>query len=335
LIDIKNSISYAYIVPYKSLILLILPYFMTVKKNNFYYKTNNLGKLQVFIKMYEEGSTAITAQALGISQPAVSMQIKATEDLVGCKLFEKIGTKLVPTTHAYNLYNSIHRHIGKIDFAIHNLKTIKQSVVTKEIRISVHHIFATRVLGKYLKNIDSSVKFFIHDYSRDEAIKKLRSNEVDFAIYPFYNQTPSLVNDVIVSYKPLLAMHKSNPLAAKTIITPQDIASQNLIKIKKELIILPLFNQFAEEYKWQSRIQFDTPDWALLTHLVSNNLGIAVVSEMCLNDNTEIIFKDLSHIFPAIEYSLIVNSSVIYNAYKMDVIKIFSPELFAKIKHFT
>jgi len=86
---------------------------MSFKKNNFSYKTNNFGKLQVFVKMYEEGSSVLAAQALGISHPAVSMQIKATEDLVGCKLFEKIGTKLVPTRHAYNLYTSIHKHIGK------------------------------------------------------------------------------------------------------------------------------------------------------------------------------------------------------------------------------
>jgi DNA-binding transcriptional LysR family regulator len=300
---------------------------MSVKKNSFYYKTNNFGKLQVFIKMYEEGNAVLTAKTLGISQPAVSMQIKATEELVGCKLFEKIGTKLVPTRHAYNLYTSIHKHIGKIDFAIHNLKTIKPFVEKKEIQISVHHIFATRVLGKYLKNIDSDVQIFIHDYPRDMAVKKLQSNELDFIIYPFYDSTPSLTSSIILSYKPLLAIHKSNPLALKSVITPEDIASQNLIKIKQELIILPLFNQFVEQYNWKSNIQFETPDWALLTHLVRSNLGIAVVSEICIECDSDLIFKDLSHIFPVINYSLIVNPSIVHKQHVLKAINLFSSSL--------
>jgi DNA-binding transcriptional LysR family regulator len=191
----------------------------------------------------------------------------------------------------------------------------------------VHHIFATRVLGKYIKQIDKDVKIFINDYPRDEAIKKVQSKELDFIIYPFYDSVPSLTNRIIAKYKPLLVMNKNNPLASKSLINPEDIATQNLIKIKKELIILPLFNQFAEQYKWQSQIQFNTPDWALLTHLARNDLGVAVVSEICIEGDSDLIFKDLSHIFPVIEYSIITNPSLIYENHVIDCIKLFSSSL--------
>ncbi len=286
---------------------------MNLKKRDFYHKTNNLAKLQVFMTVFEEKNTVLAAKILGISQPAVSMQIKAAEELVGCQLFEKIGNQLFATRHGCDLYESIHKHIGKIDFAIKNLKNINHPLKKKRIHIAVHHIFATRILGKYLQQADTDVEFFVHDISRQDAIKKLKVHEIDIAIYPFYDKTPDLASAPIAQYKPLLALHKSNPLVGKTLITPADIATQNLIKIKKEHIILPLFNQFAEQYKWQSRIQFDTPDWALLTHLVRSNLGVAVVSEICLESDKDIAFKDLSHIFPLIEYSIILNPTKIYD----------------------
>jgi len=56
----------------------------------FYYKTNKFGKLQAFIKVYELETVVKASEVLHTSQPAVSMQIKSLEDMLGLKLFEKV-----------------------------------------------------------------------------------------------------------------------------------------------------------------------------------------------------------------------------------------------------
>ena len=293
----------------------------------FYYKTNKFGKLQAFVKVYELETVVKASEALHTSQPAVSMQIKSLEDMLGFKLFEKVGIKLVPTEHCHEFYNSITPYVVGIDEMIENFKNVQHRKTHREVKIAVHHIFITRALGRYLSQLNSKTKIHIFDYGRTETIEKLRKNEIDIAIYPMQDLPSELASVEIASYKPLLVMQKDNPLKDIEKLTPKDIATQSVVRIDPKFIILPLFNEVYKQYKWHTNIKFDSPDWAILMHFVRSKLGVAVVSEICLDDDRDVIFKDLSHIFPDIKYMLAVNKFAFLPNNVLDVVKLFSEEM--------
>ena len=304
---------------------------MTDNFKRFYYKTNKFGKLQAFIKVYELETVVKASEALHTSQPAVSMQIKSLEDMLGFKLFEKVGTKLMPTQYCHEFYNSITPYVIGIDEIIENFKNVQHRKTHREVRMAVHHIFITRVLGQYLGKIDKKTKVHILDYGRTEAIEKLKNNEIDIAIYPMQDLPPELTSVEIIKYKPLLVMHKDNPLKDVEKLTPTDISTQSVVRIDQKLIILPLFNEVYKQYKWHTNIKFDSPDWAILMHFVRSKLGVAVVSEICLDDDKDVIFKDLSHIFPDIKYMLAVNKFAFLPNNVLDVVKLFSEDIAKEI----
>lgn len=64
----------------------------------------NLRELELFGTLMRVGTTTETARLLGISQPAVSGQLKRLEGRLGISLFHRTGNRLEPTREANELF---------------------------------------------------------------------------------------------------------------------------------------------------------------------------------------------------------------------------------------
>ena len=64
----------------------------------------DLRLLEVFCRVYEEGSFSRAGEKLWISQPTVSGHIKNLEEALEVKLFERLPREVVPTQAARILY---------------------------------------------------------------------------------------------------------------------------------------------------------------------------------------------------------------------------------------
>ena len=60
-------------------------------------KPIHLGQLQTFVHVVKHGSFSAAAQRLGITQPAVSLQIRQLEKRLGTSLVERVGRRARPT----------------------------------------------------------------------------------------------------------------------------------------------------------------------------------------------------------------------------------------------
>ncbi|MEE3100937.1 MAG: LysR family transcriptional regulator, partial [Pseudomonadota bacterium] len=67
----------------------------------------SLRLLEVFGAVMQHQTTVRSAEALGISQPAVSTAIRALEAQVGFALFERRNRRILPTEEALDLYREV------------------------------------------------------------------------------------------------------------------------------------------------------------------------------------------------------------------------------------
>lgn len=70
----------------------------------FYYKGSRLKQLRAFCHAARLGSVTRAAEALFLSQPAVSLQLGALENELGVKLFDRQGRRLNLTHEGEELY---------------------------------------------------------------------------------------------------------------------------------------------------------------------------------------------------------------------------------------
>ncbi|MBS0524875.1 MAG: LysR family transcriptional regulator [Proteobacteria bacterium] len=71
--------------------------------------------LEAFRAVVDSRSVTTAAQALGITQPAVSGQIAKLEESVGFPLFERAGGRLKPTPEGLLFYTEATRVLGEVD----------------------------------------------------------------------------------------------------------------------------------------------------------------------------------------------------------------------------
>jgi DNA-binding transcriptional LysR family regulator len=68
-------------------------------------------QLAAFCAVVERGSFSQAAERLGVTQPAVSLQVKALEERLGQRLFDRSGRRVEPTEAGLRLYRAAQRVI--------------------------------------------------------------------------------------------------------------------------------------------------------------------------------------------------------------------------------
>ncbi|MCE7004363.1 LysR family transcriptional regulator [Kibdelosporangium philippinense] len=84
--------------------------------------TAELSALRTFLAVYRWGAVGKAAEALHLSQPAVSHHVKALEQVTGRPLFERSGRGIAPTAAGHALAAEVSEHVDAIERAMHSLR---------------------------------------------------------------------------------------------------------------------------------------------------------------------------------------------------------------------
>ncbi|MFB9906696.1 LysR family transcriptional regulator [Allokutzneria oryzae] len=74
----------------------------------------DLGQLRSFVAVYRAGSLTSAATVLGLTQPAVSVQIRALENRLGRQLFRRLARGVAPTAFADELARRVGPHLDAL-----------------------------------------------------------------------------------------------------------------------------------------------------------------------------------------------------------------------------
>lgn len=171
------------------------------------------------------------AQTLGITQPALTQQIKKLERTVGAPLFYSVGKKLRLSDAGYTMLEATHQIYGILNQATDEIQQ-STSATQGEINIGLlasveDAVFEDFAIGLYQSNPDLKISF--HMLTRKEIWERLENNKIDLAIM-------YLPDDSIKNWKPyeskkiisddLLFIHHDEQLSKKRRIKFKDTTSQ-------------------------------------------------------------------------------------------------------------
>ena len=74
-----------------------------------------LRQIRVFLQIAESGGMTAAAAALGLSQPAVSKSLAELEDLLGAKVFLRIGRRMVLTPEGEGFRRHAREAVAALD----------------------------------------------------------------------------------------------------------------------------------------------------------------------------------------------------------------------------
>ncbi|MHB1370267.1 MAG: LysR family transcriptional regulator [Pseudomonadaceae bacterium] len=189
-----------------------------------------LRQLQVFGAVCESRSYSRAAEEMALTQPAVSLQIRQLEELVGQPLFEYVGKKLYLTEAAEALKRAssdIFARLDSLDMQLTDLQGSLQGqlklAVESSAKYFVPHLFAA------FRRQHPEVSLQLSVVNRAQVIKRLSDNRDDLVIMSLMPSEVALeflpfLNNPIVAVAP-----PEHPLCQASRLSLQDLAAYPLL----------------------------------------------------------------------------------------------------------
>ncbi|MGO4812152.1 LysR family transcriptional regulator [Cupriavidus sp. 2MCAB6] len=172
-----------------------------------------LRQLQIFVTVARHASFVRAAEELHLTQPAVSMQVKQLESVVGLPLFERVSRQLTLTEAGDRFLHHASRILGEVKDAEDGLQAVKgidQGSISIGL-ISTAKYFAPRLLAGYSARYPHvDVRFA--EGNRETLLRLLQDNEIDLALMGRPPRELDAVSEPIAMHPHVIVASPRHPL---------------------------------------------------------------------------------------------------------------------------
>lgn len=143
-----------------------------------------LHRLRIFMTVVEQGSFNRAAQALLLSQAAVSQQIKALEDGLAVVLFDRGPQGVVPTAAGESLYQRARDILAAVTAAENDLARFAPRM-DKRLRVAATSGISTHILPPWLSRFQTAfpdVSLSLQTGQTAEVVSRVLQETSDFAL---------------------------------------------------------------------------------------------------------------------------------------------------------
>lgn len=145
-------------------------------------KILELRQLEYFMALCEELHFTKTALKLRIGQPTLSYQMKALEDELGVRLFDRLGKKIALTEAGEILLEHSKKVFTNLKCATEQIEEL-QKVKRGKLVIGALSGDLSHIASKVLSTFHAKYPHIqIQVYSLDDCVEKLKQNEIDLAL---------------------------------------------------------------------------------------------------------------------------------------------------------
>lgn len=192
----------------------------------------DIRSMAYYLAVTREGNISAAAEALHVSQPTLSRQIKALEEELGVTLFER-GSRRIKLTEAGVILRRRAEEMVRLMQIMESEISRTHSNLSGEIHIGAgeslafHHL--SRIAGEIHKAYPD-IRFYITSGDTADLIEQLNSGLIDVALL-FTDYDHSQYQGIRLPKEDVLGllMRKDDPLAEKSVITTDDLKELPLI----------------------------------------------------------------------------------------------------------
>lgn len=241
----------------------------------------NLHQLHIFYVVAQRQSVTKAAAELLLSQPAVSLQVKALEKELGIPLFERAGSRLRLTQAGEVLFRCASSIIHTKEEAVRTIEGLCHGVRGKLVlganttggmyllpRI-IHAFKARYPEAEVLLHIDSTVQIY----------DKILQNVVDLGLVGGPTEHRRLASEPICQDELVLIAHPSHPLAGLEKVPLGELSAHRVIVPDQGSRTRLFVERRLREEGIALRVAMQLPGTEAVKKAVEAGLGIAFVSE--------------------------------------------------------
>ncbi|MBA6118020.1 MULTISPECIES: LysR family transcriptional regulator [Pseudomonas] len=244
----------------------------------------DLNDLQAFRAVVDHGSFRKAAEAVRISQPALSRRIEKLEDALGVRLFERTTRKVSLTQAGRGFMPSVERLLDDLDSALLGISEVASTrlgQVTVACVPSAAYYFMPRVIAHYHRQFPR-IKVRVLDASAHDVLSAVVDGEADFGLSFMGTLEADVEFEPLVQEAYVVACRRDHPLAGRSSVSWEEFYRQDYISLGKTSGNRFLLDQALSGIVPERQSICETRHVTTMIGLVEAGLGVAAVPLMAM-----------------------------------------------------
>ncbi|MDH5822466.1 LysR family transcriptional regulator [Luteimonas sp. RD2P54] len=301
----------------------------------FAYKGDRLKPLRAFCQTARLGSVSRAAEALFVSQPAITLQLQALERDLGVRLFERSGRRLLPTREGEALYELARPLVEGIDGLHAALQQQLRGLDAGELHIAAGTSTILHLLPPIIESFrraQPGVHLSLHNVTGAGGLDLLRSDAADLAVGSMLDVPADLDYAPIYRFDPMLIVPPGHPLADKPELALEDLSPYGLILPPRRLTTYRLVDMVFHQHRVPYTVAFEVGGWEVIKRYVAMGMGISIVTAICLNeaDRAQLVARSVAEWFPQRSYGVVVRKGKYLSPQARAFVELIKPDLFVR-----
>jgi DNA-binding transcriptional LysR family regulator len=275
-------------------------------------KKITLRHLEAFRAMMLRRSVTAAAQSLEVTQPVVTRLIAEFEARIGVTLFERVNSRLRPTSEATLLLEDVHQSLMSIE-RIRNASENVRLRRMQRLEIAAAPAMATSFLPGAIAKFSAQYPetlVTLHMQASPTALDMVQAERCDVGfvmLSPDHTRFKGL--ETLVVGKLVVAVPAGHRLARKSTLSPPDFVDEPLISLPTMLETTTKLDSLFLSHRVQRRVNIETQISYAAIKLVEAGAGLAIIDPLtaCSYRGQEVKFVLFEPAVPC-EYSMVVSN---------------------------
>ena len=244
----------------------------------------SLRQLRVFVAVAESSSFSRAADALALTQPAVSRNVTDLEQAMGLQLLHRTTREVELTEAGRLLLGSVSRVLEDLDACLQEVQGLATQrkgrvKVASSPTLSAHLLPQCIARGKQQM---PDVNIQLLDRIQSDVLLSVRSGEVDFGVVIDPSEKQDLDAQTIVAEPFCLVCLSSHRLARKKEVHWADLAGQPLVLLDHASGSRRLIDAALQAHGAAASVVQDVGHTATIYSMVQQGLGLSVVPRLAI-----------------------------------------------------
>lgn len=244
-------------------------------------------QLETFSAVARLGSFTKAAEALHLTQPAVSIQIRQVVDVVGMPLFEQNSREITLTAAGEELQSAV-RNLddvwNRLESALDALKGLKRGRLRVAL-VTTAKYFLPRMLGTFCRQYpDIDIELEIGN--REKIIGRLRGNEDDLYVMSYPPTETDIVSYPFLENEYVVIAPATHWAAGKS-VTLEKLATEPFLLREQGSGSRQIVDQYLGERGIELNVRLSLASNEAIRELVASGMGLSILSRHALGEQPE------------------------------------------------
>ncbi len=249
----------------------------------------NLNQLKIFYLAAKQGSLSAAAEALSVTQPAVTKGIQRLQEYYEVKLFNRFGKKMVLTDAGevlYGIAESIFEMENQAEESLRDFQQRKRGYIRLLSSESFGSYYLPYILNRFTR-VNPNIRISMEILPTEQIVEKTATlaNDLGFISYPVPHK--KILSREVLEDSYQIIVPPGHPLASKSIIDPADISGHSLIVHEKGSAPRKSTEDFIRRHNITIPILMEYSSNEAIKTAVEEGLGIAIITHRVVSKEIE------------------------------------------------